>query len=160
MDIGGTTSVIIRRANLFDGVRLVSLAKSFHSLLWDPSFFSVKKFLSVWQYSISRPEVSAWVAEKNYKIVGVIGISVDEPIAGGEVEASEVLWFVDNNERGNSFIGIKLLRMAESYCRENGIKKLRMTSLVESNGESVGNYLIKTGYYAKEIHYEKIISSN
>lgn len=54
-----------------------------------------------------------------------IGVTLAESVVSGERIATELFWWADPSARG---VGMRLLRAAETWCRENDVRQLTMVA--------------------------------
>lgn len=90
------------------------------------------------------------LSEESWKIVGLFGMLIVAHPFSGEVTASELIWFVEEEAR-NGGDGIKLLWEAEKIAREMGAKKMQ----VSAPNESIGAIYKRFGYHQIEVNYLK-----
>ena len=89
------------------------------------------------------------------RVVGAIaGMSYIEPYSG-ERTAQEFFWFMAKDHRGG-LASIRLYKLFEDWCRENGVSELRMTSL--ANSKSVASLYGRMGFHEVETLYAKRFS--
>jgi GNAT superfamily N-acetyltransferase len=84
------------------------------------------------------------VAEQEGQIVGALLIEALPHVFTGTSEiAKEVVWFMAPEHR-RGLAGVKMLRFAEEWCRQNGVKVLIMVA--PAAHPDVGHFLRRTGY--------------
>lgn len=89
--------------------------------------------------------------------VGMIAIvALPDVMAGGQVNANEIVWWVDEAHRTGS-IGPRLLALAESWAVNAGCNVLKM---VAPYGSVVGGYLERRGYTPLELHFVRSLSDH
>lgn len=93
---------------------------------------------------------SSFVVEDGGKIVGGLALKIYVAQISGEKIAQEVMWFVLPKYRS---WGVRLLRFAESWCKEKGVKKLVMVRMGNEMGEKIDLLYRRMGYSLLEVHY-------
>jgi len=88
------------------------------------------------------------VAELDGALVGMIGMVANAHHISGEPIAGEVMWWVNPESRG---IGVRLLRAAEQWAREQGAVKVHMIA----PDAQVGELYQRLGYEAIETTYQR-----
>jgi GNAT superfamily N-acetyltransferase len=86
------------------------------------------------------------VLEDEGVLVGMIGLHCGPHFLSGEIAAGEVFWWVDPAHRGK---GLRLLRAAEAWAREQGATSLQMIApdaRVERLYERLGYRAIERTY--------------
>lgn len=82
------------------------------------------------------------------RLIGMIGLFVYPHAFTGEMVAGELFWWVTPETRGS---GVKLLRRAESWAKEQGAKRFHMVA----PNDHVGRFYRRLGFKSMEEHYQK-----
>ncbi len=64
----------------------------------------------------------------------------------------ELIWFTDPTHRRH---GIKLYNAMIEYCKQNNVKRVLMSSMLNDVHEKLEKFYIKKGFVPTEIHYLK-----
>jgi len=88
------------------------------------------------------------VAERQGKIIGMLGFIVFPHFLSGETVAGEVFWWVEPDFRGE---GVKLLREAEKLAKERGAKRMQMIA----PNDHVGQFYQHVGYNFVESTFQR-----
>lgn len=94
------------------------------------------------------PGMSSWVAEQDGRLVGMLGMLTFYHPMSGEHVASEIAWWVEPEARG---AGIKMLRVAEAWAKEQGATRLLMIA----PNEHVETFYKRTGFARVEASYQR-----
>lgn len=97
---------------------------------------------------IEQPSGFVLVDEQGGAIVGMIGVAVTGHIYSGELVMSELFWYAPPESRGS---GVRLLKRAENWARDNGVKHSAMIA----PDERVAAFYERMGYAALEVNYIK-----
>jgi GNAT superfamily N-acetyltransferase len=92
-----------------------------------------------------------FVAEQAGELVGMIGLLVFQHPIAGERTVSELFWWVEPEHRGG---GVRLLKRAEQWAREQGAVKLFMVAPTAA----VGTLYERLGYEYLEAAYQKAVA--
>lgn len=96
---------------------------------------------------IENPDAAVFVSG-NGTLTGMIGMLAYSHPFSGERAAFELFWWVDPEARGD---GIRLLRAAEGWAREQGIHKMQMIAPTER----VGVLYKRLGYKHVECAFQR-----
>lgn len=91
------------------------------------------------------------VAEDSSGLVGMIGLMAFPHHLSGDLVAGELFWWQEPSARG---AGVRLLKAAEAWAREQGALMLHM---IAPTGQ-VGRVYQRLGYQSCEIAYQKELS--
>lgn len=140
---------MIRRATLDDRDRLVEMGQRF-----------VAETPYAGLIAINPERLSASVAGILTNPAGAVFVSGSDPLTGmiamlaydhpfsGERTAFEVVWWVEPEARGD---GVRLLRAAEQWARDEGITKMQMVA----PDARVGEFYKRMGYAPVETSYQR-----
>jgi GNAT superfamily N-acetyltransferase len=78
--------------------------------------------------SYANDDASVWLAERDGRILGFIAASIERRFLEGEFAEIAAL-VVDESERGNG-TGAALVRTAEAWAQERGVRRIRVRSNV------------------------------
>jgi len=95
---------------------------------------------------------TSFVAEKDGKLVGVLGGSIIAVPTFKTAVYQEQVWFFSKAYR---FHGIGLLKFAENTLKECGISHIIMANMANSKAEKLSRFYKKMGYKEMEVHYIK-----
>jgi GNAT superfamily N-acetyltransferase len=107
----------------------------------EPLLASIVSFIDV-------PDRLGLVAERDGRVVGMIALLVAPHPFSGERTAFEVVWWVTPAARG---LGVRLLRAAEQWARDQGTVAMQM---VAPNAR-VGAFYARVGYVPVETAYQR-----
>ena len=140
----------IRRVTVDD---LPSVAGPAHEVYAEVQpVFDHGRFVELWTRWISAGTGIIFAAFDGQRVVGAIaGMSYIEPYSG-ERTAQEFFWFMSKDHRGG-MTSIRLYKLFEGWCQENGVRELRMTSL--ANSKSVSSFYGRMGFHEVETLYAK-----
>lgn len=141
---------MIRRATLDDMPRLLAMGQRFASETEYRDLITIRPGpLAVAIRSIlGNPDGATFVSGTDATLTGMIAVlAYDHPFSG-ERTAFEVVWWVDPEARGD---GLRLLRAAEGWAREQGIRKMQMVA----PNERVGALYRRLGYAPVETSYQR-----
>ena len=99
---------------------------------------------------IANPSAAVFVADRDDKVIGMIGVLGYVHPMSGERCAGELFWWLDPSERG---AGGWLLRRAEKWAREFGAVSLQM--IAPADNPRVGEMYAKLGYEAVETAWHR-----
>ncbi len=141
---------MIRRATIEDRDWLVQMGRRFVKETDYAGLITINpERLSAAVVSIlENPEGCVLVSTAAATPTGMIAmIAYDHPFSG-ERTAFEVVWWVEPEARGE---GVKLLRAAEQWARDKGIKKMQMVA----PNERVAAFYQRMGYAPVETSFQK-----
>jgi GNAT superfamily N-acetyltransferase len=99
-------------------------------------------------YFLGNPDVAVFVSGRHDSPTGmIIMLGYEHPFTGERI-ASEMVWWVNPESRGD---GIRLLKAAEGWAKEQGIPKISMIA----PSARVGALYERLGYKAVETAYQK-----
>ena len=111
--------------------------------------FSKEKAVAVIQGMIKSDGCLLYVAERDDKIVGMIGAIISEAWFSSEMTAQEMFWYVLPNYR--SGVGIALLTALEGRAKKIGVSLIAMVDLGDKS--PVDALLERRGYCVHEKTY-------
>lgn len=95
------------------------------------------------------------VAEKDKKIIGVIGGLISPSIFdSNQLFAQEFIWYVSKNERESS-IGIRLLKAFEEECKRQKANLISMIRMNNLYADTLDRFYKMRHYKLMENHYIK-----
>ncbi len=95
-----------------------------------------------------NPDGVVLVSESEGQVTGMIAmLAFDHPYSGTRT-AQEVVWWVEPEHRG---VGLKLLRSAEDWAKENGAEAMQMVAPTEA----IGKLYARLGYEPIETSYQR-----
>ena len=95
------------------------------------------------------------VAEREGKIVGVIGGLISRSIFNkDEVVGQEAIWYMSKDERKGS-LGIRLMKAFERTCKEKGAKFIVMIHMSNLLAKSLGRFYSSMKYKLMEVQFIK-----
>jgi GNAT superfamily N-acetyltransferase len=94
---------------------------------------------------------TVFVAERDGRVVGGIGMLWFENPLSGEPSASELFWYIEPEHRG---IGVRLLKRGEQWARDMGAEKLHMIAPTPA----VSQLYERLGYAYLETTYQKALA--
>ena len=89
------------------------------------------------------------VLEKNGCVEGMIGMLCTPHFLSGDMFAGEICWWINPEHRGD---GVRLMRSAETWAREQGALSIQMVA----PNERVGSLYERMGYQQTETSYQKL----
>jgi GNAT superfamily N-acetyltransferase len=95
---------------------------------------------------MTSPDGAVFVAERDMRLVGMIGVFVFPHPISAERIGSEVMWWMEPDARG---AGVRLLRAAERWVRTQGVARFQMiapTPDVEAIYQRLGFEKVETVY--------------
>lgn len=140
---------MIRRATVEDTPRLLEMGQRFamETEYRDLIAINQERLSSFIETTLANPESCVLVSGSD-DLTGMIALlTYDHPFSG-ERTAFEVVWWVDPEARGD---GVRLLRGAETWARERGIRKMQMVA----PNERVGALYRRLGYAPVETSYQR-----
>lgn len=143
---------MIRHATLADVPRIVEMAERFFALseyreLMTGSPVHLAAFA---ERLLAQNDATILVADAQ-GVVGMLAIYVFEHPYSGERVASELVWWVEPEQRG---AGVRLLRAAEQWAAAQGAKVLQM---IAPNAR-VGEFYAKAGYVPVETTFQRRVA--
>jgi GNAT superfamily N-acetyltransferase len=97
---------------------------------------------------VTNPDGVVFVSESGDQVTGMIAmLAFDHPYSGTRT-ASEAVWWVDPEHRG---VGLRLLRAAEDWAKENGAKVMQMVAPTEE----IGALYARLGFKPIETSYQR-----
>jgi GNAT superfamily N-acetyltransferase len=140
---------VIRRAEPEDMERIVEMGQRFVAETEYSERIAVRpeRLLDTVINVATNPDGVIFVSGKD-AVTGMIAmLAYDHPFSG-ERTAFEVVWWVDPEARGD---GIRLLRAAESWAKEQGATKMQMVA----PNQRVGALYERLGYAPIETSYQR-----
>ncbi len=141
---------MIRRATLEDRARLIEMGQRFVAETPYAGLITIDpERLAVTVGSLlENPHAAVFVSGSDATLTGMIALlAYDHPFSG-ERTAFEVVWWVEPEARGD---GVRLLRAAEGWARDQGIKKMQMVA----PDARVGGFYQRMGYSPVETSYQR-----
>lgn len=141
---------MIRRATKDDRDRLVEMGQRFVAetpyaglITIDPGRLAVTV-----GHILENPSGAVFVSGTDATLTGMIAmLAYDHPFSG-ERTAFEVVWWVEPEARGD---GVRLLRTAEQWARDEGITKMQMVA----PDPRVGEFYQRMGYAPVETSFQR-----
>lgn len=129
---------MIRPATVDDASSIVALAQRFiretpYSAQMPENPQQLRAFVNL---LLEHEDGELFVAERGGAVVGLIALWVFLHPYSGERMASELVWWVNPEQRGGS-LGVRLLKRAEMWAREHGAAVLQM---IAPNDKVAGFY--------------------
>jgi GNAT superfamily N-acetyltransferase len=148
---------MIRKATPADASRLVEMAGHFVEQTRYSTLFRFKPAAVAQLVALVLEHGVIFVAEQDGAIVGMLAaLPMEEPIAKTPM-LDEMAWWVEPAFRRGS-VGPKLLRAAESWAVQKGLRLVKMVAPV---GTNVGDYYKRMGYTEVETSWvKKLVSGN
>jgi GNAT superfamily N-acetyltransferase len=100
---------------------------------------------------LNSPDGAFFVADHDGRLVGVLGIIAYAHHMSGERTAGELVWWVDPAKRG---IGLRLLKAAEQWAKDQGAVTLQMIAPTED----VERLYTRLGFSPVERTYQRRIA--
>lgn len=141
---------MIRRATVEDTPRLLEMGQRFvaETDYRDLVVIDPKRLASTITGVLNSPDGVAFVSGTDATLTGMIALIAYDHLYSGERTAFEMVWWVDPEARGD---GLRLLRAAEGWAREQGIRKMQMVA----PNERVGALYRRLGYAPVETSYQR-----
>lgn len=99
---------------------------------------------------LASPIGTVFVAERDGEVVGMIGLLCFQHPISGEATVAELFWWVEPEHRGN---GVRLLKRAEQWAREQGATHVHMVAPTPD----VGALYTALGYELLESTYQRVL---
>ncbi len=142
----------IREANVEDIDSLYACADEFFASSTFLDNFKHSCFKDTWNMFLTNKMGVIFILEHLGEVSGAIGgIKYPDP-NNGELNATELFWFVKKEKRGQ---GLLLLREFEKWAKDNHCKNIMMVHLIDLMPDKVKMVYEKFGYQPIEIHYRK-----
>jgi len=140
-------------ANHGDTTRIVEMLSVFLHVSAYKDFLSYEpdRIRGIVDRLISGPDSAVFVARRNSRLVGVIGVWVHEHPLSGDRVAAELFWWVDTNARGK--LGLRLLNAAEAWAKEREATAMQMIAPTER----VGRVYRRRRYAPLETIYQRAL---
>lgn len=143
---------MIRHATLADVPRLVEMGRRFHAEAYQDTLAENPTQMAVMARRLITDEHGViFVAETDGRLVGMIGMLVYAHHLSAEWTAGEVMWWIEPEARGS---GVRLLKAAEAWARDQGAQKIQM---IAPNAR-VGTLYTRLGYVPIEVAYQKAVA--
>lgn len=141
---------MIRRATEDDMPRLLAMGKRFAAETDYRRFMEVDpaRLAGTIFDLLNNPDGAVFVSGNDATITGMIALLLFEHPFSGERTVFELVWWVDPESRGD---GVRLLRAAEEWGRESGVRKMQMVA----PNDRVGALYRRLGYEAVETSYQR-----
>lgn len=139
-------AVIVRRATEADLEAIVRMGVAFHANSPYADLFVLDRDRCTLTVDWLLAHGAIFMAEKDGTPVGMFGIAVSPHLMAAELFATEIFWWVEPGARG---LGLKLLRDAEAWAKEQGATVLQLIAPSERVGrlyERLGFRLIERAY--------------
>ncbi len=98
-------------------------------------------------FLLENPDAAIFLSGNGTPTGMIAMLAYDHPFSGERI-AFEVVWWVDPEARGD---GLRLLRAAEEWARDQGIKKMQMIA----PNERVGVLYQRLGYLPVETSFQR-----
>lgn len=141
---------MIRQATVEDRERLAEMGRRFAAETEYRELVNVDpaRIQATVDHMLSNPDGVVFVSGTDATTTGMIALlAYDHPFSG-ERTAFEVVWWVNPEARGD---GVRLLRAAEGWALDRGIRKMQMVA----PNERVGALYKRLGYAPVEISYQR-----
>lgn len=141
---------LIRRATADDTVRLIEMGQNFVEGTDYKVLISVKpeRLADTIASVLGNPDGVVLVSGSDATLTGMIAmLAYDHPFSG-ERTAFEIVWWVEPEARGD---GIRLLRAAEAWAREQGATAVQMVA----PNDRVGALYQRLGYAPVETSFQR-----
>jgi len=145
---------MIREAVMADVPRLVAMGETFliESQYHEVVPFRPKAMSEMMAHLIESDESLLLVSDRD-RVDGMIGMyTYDHPLSGTRM-AAEAFWWMSPECRGGT-TGVRLLRQAEDWARQQGVPYLHMVA----PNSRVAKFYERLGYRPLETHYYKVES--
>lgn len=141
---------MIRRATVNDSERLMEMGMRFVAQTTYSGFIAAKpeRLIDTIGSVLMNPDGVILVSGSDASLTGMIAmLAYDHPFSG-ERTAFEVVWWVEPEARGD---GVRLLRAAEDWAKEQGAGKVQMVA----PDDRVGTLYRRMGYVPVETSYQR-----
>lgn len=141
---------MIRRATIEDRDRLMEMGQRFVSETPYAGLISIDpaRLSDSVGNLLANPDGAVFVSGSDATLTGMIAmLAYDHPFSG-ERTAFEVVWWVEPEARGD---GVRLLRAAEQWARDLGIRKMQMVAPTAR----VGEFYARMGYAPVETSFQR-----
>jgi hypothetical protein len=119
-----------------------------------PGGFKIANFLSSWEVILKSGIGVIFKAERDGKVIGLLGSLLSYDLNTGEVIATEAFWFILKQYR-SGFAGIRLFEAFEEWGMSVGAVRFNMGRIIGLHDEKMGNFFESKGYRPVETHYWK-----
>jgi GNAT superfamily N-acetyltransferase len=141
---------MIRTATVQDIPRMVEMGERFrHDSTYGTRFAKNPKQMAVLAEKLIAKD-SALLAERDGKVIGMLGYIVYEHFVSGETFAGEVFWWVEPEFAGD---GPRLMREAEKRAKQAGAVEMQMIAPTEK----VAKFYERCNYAFVESTYQKTL---
>lgn len=144
----------IQQARPSDMAALVPLAREFYGQGHLPGVFNPDVFVPRWENWIQQRMGVVFIAWEGFVPVGAIGGLFGESPTTGDLEFSEMFWFVTAAARSGG-AGKMLYEACEKAAERTGAARIYMMHLEDENGEKVASFLQFQGFRPVESLYVK-----
>lgn len=110
-----------------------------------------------WEAIASRPDFATLLAVEGQEIRGMIGLSTAPSYTHNERVGRIVVLVVDEEKRGRG-VGAELVAAAETYFREQGIRRMRLTTRTER--ADAHRFYERLGFGRTGLRFEKTIEAS
>lgn len=141
---------MIRKAVADDMARLVEMGQRFAAETEYAAFISIDadRLAQTIANVTASPDGAVLVSEAGDKAKGMIAMIVYDHPYSGQRTAFELVWWVDPEARGD---GVRLLRAAEEWARDQGATAMQMVA----PNERVGALYRRLGYEPVETSFQR-----
>lgn len=141
---------MIRPATVADTKRLIEMGQSFVNETSYSLLISVnpERLSGIIGGILENPDGVVLVSGSDATVTGMIAMVVYNHPFSGERTAFEIVWWVEPESRGD---GIRLLRAAEEWAREQGAKHMQMVA----PNERVAALYQRLGYGLVETSFQR-----
>ena len=141
---------MIRQATQEDMPRIIDMAVRFNAETSYRNFIDVtpERVAQSFETITKDPNSVILVSGSDGAVTGMIVMMICPHPFSGERISYEVVWWVDPESRGD---GVKLLRAAEKFSKDSGVKKMHMIA----PNDKVGHFYERLGYTQVEVAYQR-----
>lgn len=141
---------MIRAATTDDAARLHEMGQRFvaETAYRDIIAVDPERLAATIAHLLDNPNGAVLVSDEGGALTGMIAVlAYDHPFSG-ERTAFEVVWWVEPEARG---AGVRLLKAAERWARDQGIRKMQMVA----PNPRVGALYERLGYSPVEMSFQR-----
>lgn len=147
---------MIRMASMKDIDQLIVLAGLFYCESNIELNFNEAHLEESFKRFIEMPEFCLIVIENQEKIIGMLVGAAYPNFFSGDMQAQEMLWFIDNAHR-RSGLGKELLKNFEAWALSKGAKEIAMVALRSLNSDKVAQIYKSLGYKEIERSFVRVL---
>lgn len=132
--------------------RLIPLAEQFYAEGKLPGRLVPEKFISTWETLFDQECGYILGMFEGTELVGTLGAMTYPDIYDGDLIATEMFWFVNEQHRGR---GLQLFNEFEKWAAEIGAVRIVMIHLKNLSPDVLHKLYVKRGYNEIETHFIK-----